>query len=235
MSSNMHRQPTCLSVDPARRFGGKPDRLFPDLTARAFWRAGWNVVWVVDHDDMLTDRQYADVRRILASMPLVVGAGEELPNEDEPLSLQECEFPDVAAASIVRAAEPERSLAGTGAPKEKKSPAAQLGDWARSTWRNLHSSARRLAAVPRRAAIIWYRVQHAMAYARWSRRLYWRIFEWIGGLRRAVIQARHFLGWQPGNRPNLIAGAPAPVGIYGPDLCRLIRQCGPHDVVVMPA
>jgi glucosyl-dolichyl phosphate glucuronosyltransferase len=235
MSSNMNGQPTCLIIDPARRFGGKPDRLFSDLTARAFWRAGWNVVWVVDHDDLLTDRQYVDVRRILPSMRLVVGAREELPNEDEPLSPQECEVHDVAAESNLKAAKTERSLAGASAPKEKKSPAAQLHDWSRSTWQNL-PSARRLAAVPRRAAIrIWYRVQHAMAYARWSRLLYWRIFEWVGGLRRAVIQARHFLGWQAGNRPNLIAAAPAPAGIYGPDLCRLIRQCGPHDVVVMPA
>jgi hypothetical protein len=56
-------KPTCLIVDPARRFGGKPTGCFSDLVARAFWRAGWNVVWVVDHDDMLADLPYADVAR----------------------------------------------------------------------------------------------------------------------------------------------------------------------------
>jgi len=81
-------KPTCLIIDPIRRFGSKHDRLFSDLTARAFWRAGWNVVWMVDHDDMLADRPYALVRRSLPSAPLPVGADATTADDDGPLPLE---------------------------------------------------------------------------------------------------------------------------------------------------
>src|SRR5438093_8096818 len=123
MSSKMNEatpggRPTCLIVDPARRFGSRRDRLLSDLTARAFWRAGWNVVWVVDHDDTFADRAYADVRRSLPSAPVVVGARAATPDDDQPLPLEEHE---VRSSILARTGNcfdgPERTVYGAAASK----------------------------------------------------------------------------------------------------------------------
>lgn len=85
-------RPTCLIVDPARRFGSKRDRLFSDQTARVFWRAGWNVVWVVDQDDTLANRPHADIRRSLPSTPVIDGACAAFPDDDQPLPVKDHEL-----------------------------------------------------------------------------------------------------------------------------------------------
>ncbi len=241
-------RPTCLIVDPARRFGGKTDRSFSDLTARAFWRAGWNVVWVVDRDDTLDDRAYADVRRILPATPLMAEARAASTSDDEPLPLDEYEFPNTVAAPTVKVLNvPERVVPASAPPR---SLVAKLDDWARSTWRNSHAIAPRLAAVALWATIrVWYGVACARwpvgrQAARMSRWLYWQICRWSAGLQWAAIHTIHFLGWRATRRPHWMAGTDgatkkggksAPTGLYGPDFCSLIRQCGPRDVVVMPA
>src|SRR5262249_36027470 len=104
---------------------------------------------------------------------------------------------------------------------------------------------------------VWYGVQcgmaYTLAYARWcvtrgvarlvwaghrtTRLLYrplpWQLYEWCGWIRQAVFWALRFMGWRaaPAKAPD----DPVPAGIYGPDLCSLIGQCGPRDVVLLSA
>jgi hypothetical protein len=56
-------------IDPGRRFGCDVDRRFSELVARAFSEGGFEVVWVVDADDPLPNRPYAQLRRILPLPP----------------------------------------------------------------------------------------------------------------------------------------------------------------------
>ena len=266
-------RPTCLIVDPARRFGSKPDRLFSDQTARAFWRAGWNVVWVVDQDDTLANRPYADLRRILPATPVIEGARATPPDDDQPLPVEGHELQGrVAGSDVNSVGVPKPRVSAPGAPKNEKPLVVQLDDWARSTWRNSRAIAARLVALAVWAAIrVWYCVRYGMAYAQWCvergavrlvhwlywqsyrvlhrmaraqwygrpwaarlvRQHCWRFYWWGGWLRRAVLRVRRFLGWQA--VPHKGLDEPASVGIYGPDLCALIGQCGPQDVILLPA
>jgi glycosyltransferase involved in cell wall biosynthesis/MoaA/NifB/PqqE/SkfB family radical SAM enzyme len=308
-------RPTCLIVDPARRFGSKRDQLFSDQTARVFWRAGWNVVWVVDQDDTLANRAHADIRRSLPSTigpslpsaPVIEGACATLPDDDQPLPVEDHELQGRVAESDVNSVGVLKHPASApGAPENEKPLVVQLDDWARSTWRNSRSIAARFVAFAVWAAIrVWYSVQYGTAYVRWcvrhgavrlarwlywqcyrvrhgamrlarwlywqsyrvvhgavrvARWLYWRSylhrmarvqwygrpwaarlvrrhgwrFYWWGGwLRHAALRVRRFLGWQA--VPHKGPDEPASVGIYGPDLCALIGQCGPQDVILLPA
>src|SRR5438552_2425942 len=111
-------RPTCLIVDPARRFGSKRDRLFSDQTARVFWRAGWNVVWVVDQDDTLANRPYADVRRSLPATPVIEGARAASPDDDQPLPVEDHEFQGrVAGSDVNSVGVPKHLVSAPGAPK----------------------------------------------------------------------------------------------------------------------
>lgn len=98
-----NRQPTCLIIDPARRFGANTDRLSSDLTARVFWRASWNVVWMVDDDDRL----HANVRRRLPATPVGDEARAASPDDDQTFRVEEHELHSHAGgrAHFVRAGE----------------------------------------------------------------------------------------------------------------------------------
>ena len=284
-------RPTCLIVDPARRFGSRRDRLFSDQAARAFWRAGWNVVWVVDEDDTLVDRPYADIRRCLPSAPIIEEVRAALPDDDQPLPVEAHALRGrVAGADVNSVGIPKHSVPAPATPIGEKSLLVRLDAWARSTWRCSHSIAARCVAFAVWAMIrVWYCVRYGAAYARWcvshgtvrlarwaywqsyrighglmrlarwlywqsyrvlhrkargqwygrplaarlARRHRWQFYWWGGWLRRGAHRARRFLGWQavPHEGPD----EPAPAGIYGSDLCALIGQCGPRDVILLPA
>ena len=95
-------KPTCPIVDPARRFGGKTDRLFSDLAARAFWHAGWNVVWWLT---VMTRSTIAPTPMFdaLFLQPLL-WLKPERPPDDEPLPLEARGVPGCASANGARMA-----------------------------------------------------------------------------------------------------------------------------------
>jgi hypothetical protein len=57
--------PRLLIIDPARPSRCEADRQFSDRLARAFCDAGCEVVWILDEDDPLQDRPWAQLRRLL--------------------------------------------------------------------------------------------------------------------------------------------------------------------------
>jgi len=63
------RSPRLLMIDPGRRFGCDVDQRFSEIVARAFSEGGFEVVWVVDADDPLPDRPYAQLHRLLPLPP----------------------------------------------------------------------------------------------------------------------------------------------------------------------
>ena len=226
-----------LIVDPARRFGCESDQHFSDRLARAFSDSGFEVVWIIDADDPLPDRPYAQLLRLLPPRQ-AVKQGE---------------------AGVNRERRPPEGIAGR--------LIARIDWWARAAWKDPRSSRTARAGALTLWAFVrtFYRLQYATGLVAWqcsrahrllarvywhvhrcagfasraARRVYWRIvYSFLGPslsfAENAYGGLLRLVGPPKGKHAHkgTVAGAADPVPA---ELVELLGTLGTEDVLVFPS